>query len=368
MAKQKGLKISSRAPVRVDLAGGTVDIWPIHLFLEDPLTINAGIDLFAEASLTASIPKNKKVSPTLRWIAEDQNAELQATWADLEKGVEHVHPPQGLKLHVELLRYFFKNQKPVELEIRTRAKSPAGAGLGGSSALSVALIGVLASWARGGKAVRAAQLGEQMIDIARDIETRVIAVPAGLQDYYGAMYGGLQSIAWDVARHRREALPVKLLKQLESRMVVFYSGQSRNSGINNWALFKAFIDKDPVVRGKFSGIVQKTHALRNALLETKWESVVQAIRDEWSIRHTLAPGISTPEIDTFMSSIQKLSKQPLALKVCGAGGGGCFFVLMEKEDPELRRAFVRAAEATGTIRHLPVKFVPHGLEVRVSRG
>ena len=47
------MRITASAPTRIDLAGGTLDIWPLYLFHEDAQTINAAISLRAHCSLTS---------------------------------------------------------------------------------------------------------------------------------------------------------------------------------------------------------------------------------------------------------------------------------------------------------------------------
>jgi len=356
------LKIFSHAPTRIDLAGGTLDIWPIYLFLKDALTLNVGINLYAEAVLEEKKTASAKGIITLR--SEDQKTELKLEWDELEK----IQPHPTLELHVKFLRYFAKQKKPSpsagesDLFLSTLARSPAGAGLGGSSTLSIAIVGALGSWARG-KSVDPAQEGERFIELVRDVETTVIRVPAGLQDYYGAMYGGLQTIRWMPVSHQRESLPLEILSELEKRLLLFYSGQSRNSGINNWALFKGYIDRESEVQNKFAKINDTTQKLLNALKNRLWREAGALIAEEWAIRKTLAPGITTPEIDEAFQ-IASRSFPDVSGKICGAGGGGCFFFYFPNPlTTEQRTRLIAAVEATG-VRHLPFQTVPKGLEIR----
>lgn len=358
------LKIESRAPTRMDLAGGTVDIWPIYLFLPQAVTINQGISLFAEAHL-----EEHSGSREILLRSDDQNHELKLGWDQLETASA---PPQ-LELHLKFLRYFAREKAKAQgglaaisqngLSLRTLARSPAGAGLGGSSTLSIAMIGALATWSRG--QVDVLKDGERLIEIARDTETTVINVPAGLQDYYGAMFGGLQSLRWGVGAHSRDWLSSEISAELEKRIVLFYSGQSRNSGINNWALFKSFIDRQGQVRDQFQAIVKATHELETALNEKDWKAAGQAIAREWEVRRTLAPGISTPEMDKAFAIANQ--EGATAGKVCGAGGGGCFFVYVPSGDAKAKDRIREKIEALG-VRHLPFQAVPRGLEIKVSRG
>lgn len=357
--------IDSKAPTRVDLAGGTLDLWPLYLFFESPLTINLGIDLWASTRLEAV--KSGSACAVLR--TEDQKTEQKLPW-ELLLSDQPLNVPPQLELHAKLLRYFArKKATPPQgtVTLTTSAKSPAGAGLGGSSTLSVSIVGALSAWARDGEVPETAVDGEHFIEVVRDIETTVIKVPAGVQDYYGAMFGGLQALHWGAGAHHRESLPEATLKELEKRLLLFYSGQSRNSGINNWALFKSFIDKDQATHDKFAAIHRATHDLHGALTRQDWESVGSAIASEWRARRTLAPGITTDTMDRAFESAMKLGAT--AGKVCGAGGGGCFFVyLPESSDSpggaRSREQIKSAVEALG-IRPLPFKAVPKGLEVKV---
>jgi len=45
------VRIVSSAPTRIDLAGGTIDIWPLYLFHDGATTVNVAISLRAHAQL-----------------------------------------------------------------------------------------------------------------------------------------------------------------------------------------------------------------------------------------------------------------------------------------------------------------------------
>ncbi len=365
--------IDSKAPTRIDLAGGTIDIWPIYLLnsqLNAPaLTINLGINLYAQAQLEITdTPAGQKPSITLQ--SHDQHAETRLTWDELEKRVDSL--PPSLILSGKLISYFTRKTEPAhaaDLRLKTSAQSPAGAGLGGSSTLAIAMLGALSSWAES-KTVNPLTDGENLIEIARDIETTLIRVPAGLQDYYGAMYGGLQKLAWGVAKHTRKYLPQTLIPELEKRILLFYSGQSRNSGINNWALYKSFIDGDPSVRAMFRSISQATQELESAFenltaaSSSNWSAVNDAIAAEWAARKGLAAGISTPEMDQAFKIAEQEGR--CAGKICGAGGGGCFFVF-EPTGDQKKADFLRGKiAAIPGIRPLPFQGVSGGLQIQVS--
>ncbi|MGK5086697.1 hypothetical protein WDW86_04010 [Bdellovibrionota bacterium FG-2] len=367
----KNSKISSSAPTRIDLAGGTLDIWPLYLMTPQALTINLGIDLFAAVTLETSQPSPADFKgPRIILRSEDLQKEEELTWAELfEKD-----PIPALSLHTKLLRHFILYEtrypdklKKFNLTLTTRALSPAGAGLGGSSALAVALIGALFAWVKG-RSPTIEEEGEALIKIARDVETTVIQVPAGVQDYYGAMFGGLQLLKWGTGHHTRRKLGDALASEVEKRLMLFYSGQSRNSGINNWTLTKDFIDNKAStdVRTRFAKIATATVKLEQALDAQNWEAARLAIAEEWETRRTLASGISTPEMDRAFLEAQKI--HPLAEKICGAGGGGCFFVFLDQPISEsLAQSFKNHFQTFG-MRHLPFRGVSRGLDIQVSHA
>src|SRR5438045_9754517 len=61
------------------------------------------------------------------------------------------------------------------------------------------------------------------------------------------------------------------------------------------------------------------------------------ISAEWEARKQLAPGVTTPAIDTLIAAAAAAGAR--AAKVCGAGGGGCLFCLAEPADvPAVKHA------------------------------
>ena len=164
--------IESSAPTRIDLAGGTLDIWPLYLFHDGAQTLNAALSLRAYCSI-APRPDRRIVI-----VSDDTNHRVEVEhWSEL-KGHHDV------KLLGLLLHYFQANG----LEVRTRSESPVGAGIAGSSAMNIAVCGALAAWT--GQALS----DEKLLQIAMNVEAQAIDVPTGVQDYRPAMYGGVAAV------------------------------------------------------------------------------------------------------------------------------------------------------------------------------
>jgi D-glycero-alpha-D-manno-heptose-7-phosphate kinase len=333
------MHITASAPTRIDLAGGTVDIWPLYLFHDNAQTLNAAISLRAHAEI---VPRTDgKI--VLESIDSSKTIEV-SSWQDLANG-------DGLPL-LGKLAYFFRARN---LTLRTRGESPTGAGIAGSSALNVAVCGALAEWA----GMRLS--GEELLTIAMNVEAQVIQVPTGLQDYRPAYYGGVAAIELRPDGVRRTPVAIDPV-ELQRRIVLAYTGAPHFSGTNNWDIMKRHIDGDRHVVDCFARIVAAAAALREALARADWAGIAAEINNEWEARKKLAPGVTTPLIDALISNAFAAGAQ--AAKVCGAGGGGCLFCLADPKDVPA----VRNALASGGARILDYTIETDGLRVQKTGG
>jgi D-glycero-alpha-D-manno-heptose-7-phosphate kinase len=333
------MTIEAIAPTRVDLAGGTIDIWPLYLFHPGASTVNFAVSLYARCRIT---PR-----PDEQVILEsrDRQVAFETSLSDIEALARE----ERLEL-ISKLVHFFKPETGFHLVAESLA--PAGAGLGGSSALAIACIGAL------NRLVGDRYPERKFVMIAANVETTVIRVPAGFQDYYGAFYGGANFIRFDADGIKRDPVEVDA-EELERRVVVCYTGEPRLSGTNNWEIFKKHIDGDPVLFDLFEGIRDSANAMRSALSSSDWARVASVMRDAYPNRKRLAPNVTTPHMERLVETA--LRSGALAAKVCGAGGGGCIAFLCEdgaKESVERALASEEGAEV------LKWSFARDGLVVR----
>jgi D-glycero-alpha-D-manno-heptose-7-phosphate kinase len=335
------MRVEARAPARVDLAGGTVDIWPLYLFHSGAQTVNLAIRCYASCVIETRADRR------IVFVSQDQ--QIRETYESL---IGLSLKTSALPLVRELV-LFFEPRRGVT--IKTTSQVPAGAGLGGSSALNIALCGGLAR-VTGKRYTRT-----QLLEIAKNVEAVVIRVPTGWQDYFPALYGAANAVHLERDGVKRERLPLSF-PDLEKRFVLCYTGQPRNSAINNWEVMKAHIDGDPKVRRNFDEIVTIASQMREALLANDWNDVAQLLALEWENRKRNFEGISTPKIDKM---IEQTAKQgTLAAKVCGAGGGGCVVFLVA---PGTRAAVEEMLARLGG-QIIPFGVSRVGLEVRSNQG
>jgi D-glycero-alpha-D-manno-heptose-7-phosphate kinase len=313
------VQVHSSAPTRIDLAGGTLDIWPLYLFHEQAQTLNAAISLRAHCTLSPSL------DGAIHVISKDSGTTVRVrNLTELDEFPEH-------RLVARLLRFF----RTGPLTIKTWSAAPVGAGLAGSSALNIAVCGALAKWHD------RSFTSEDLMQLAQNLEAQIIGVPTGVQDFPPAMYGGLSAIEMGPTGIKRLPLSVDL-KDLERRLLLAYTGESRDSGINNWVITKRHIDGDQSVFELFESIRDIAKSMRQALEAEEWPEVGRQFAKEWDLRTTLTPAISTPTIDKLVGS--GLSAGASAAKICGAGGGGC---LMFFADPSNIASVREAVEASG---------------------
>ena len=332
--------IESSAPTRVDLAGGTIDIWPLYLFHPGASTVNFAINLRASCRI--------ETRDDGRIILESRDRKV--SFETKLEALEDLIREERLELISKLVHFFKPN---VGFHLVANSDAPAGAGLAGSSALSIALIGALNSLVGNRYEKR------KYITIAANIETTVIRVPAGFQDYYSALYGGTSCIRFQADGIEREELKIDE-ETLERRIAICYTGEPRLSGTNNWEITKNHIDGDPELFQLFEGIRDSSIRMREALLANDWRAVSATMSDAYPNRKRLAPGVTTPHMEVLVEKALKNGAE--AAKVCGAGGGGCIAFLCA----EGRRADVERALLEENVEVLDWKLSREGLIVRES--
>src|SRR6202035_1401720 len=261
--KQVKVRIESRAPTRIDLAGGTLDIWPLYLFHEGSLTVNCAITRYASCVIETAPESSRRIVLVSRDIGRKESF---ASFDELFRARRYKLP-----LLAHLARVFHPTGG---FTMTTDSEAPTGAGIGGSSALAVAICAAL------DRLTGAGLQREDWIHISRDIEAIVIQVPTGTQDHYPPAFGGASAIVLAPGGERREALGCDL-NELERRLVLCYTGKPRQHGINNWEVFKRHIDGDRRVSQNLEKISIVARAVRAALERSEWNEVGRLIREEW---------------------------------------------------------------------------------------
>lgn len=326
------MSIEVTGSVRVDLVGGTLDLNPINLVLEDVVTMNVATSLKAKVKLT-------EISEDyIHFISKDYNSENK-----FESGTFTQENLRGktfgpLKFLCQILDHFKIHSG---LKIELESGSPAGAGLGGSSAMGVTFYSALSQY-KGLPVDR-----EKAIKVVNSIEARILdSGPAGYQDYYPALYGGILGLFPSVEGVQVEQLySDEMASKLEECITLVYSGETRHSGMNNWEVYKGFFDKSFDMRSGLQEISKISYKAYDALKNGDVDLLLKRIGEEGEIRKDQFPGIVTPSMKTLYNTLKEAAPN-LGMKICGAGGGGCFLFTHQPDQKDLVAKAIEEAGMT----------------------
>jgi D-glycero-alpha-D-manno-heptose-7-phosphate kinase len=339
-----GHEVSVQGSVRVDLVGGTLDIHPLSAVLKNVVTLNMATSLMAKVKI---VPINE---PGISIHSADYNLTQHF---ELEDFKDPLAEKFGPLIYVAHLISYFQNKKKLQtvcnFRMEIQSGSPAGAGLGGSSAMGVTVYKALCLF-----------LGFDFdrvtaIKVASFIEAKILDCgPTGYQDYYPAMYGGvLALLPTEEGVEVEQMFRAEIEKPLLSRLTLVYSGQSRLSAINNWEVFKGFFDRKNEMRLGLERLAQTAAKAYSAFKIHDWDLFAELVAQEGQIRMGLFPNIATPKMQELWNGLNRNGKN-VGLKVCGAGGGGCFLLVHSSDDKErVHRAIENAGMSVLKLEIMP---------------
>ena len=310
-------RVTAETGCRFDLAGGTLDIWPLGLLHRGARTINVAIDVPVRVALT-----RRDAGYRLRVGDTMIEGDAPSDFLDSDDGALFGLVAVSLEL------------PPVDAGLESA--SPRGGGLGASSAISVALIA--AGEALNGDGERDAL---SRAELARDIEARLMGLPTGCQDHLPPQLGGALELSHLPGGLVARRLEVDLAA-LGRCMTIFFTGRSHFSGRANWQVVRRRLEGDPLTIDLFSKICEVSISLGASLEAGDFEAVGRLMGEEWSLRSQLAEGVSTVEIETLLAAASRAGAW--GGKAGGAGGGGSIGVF---HPPDVRDAVVRAVTGEG---------------------
>jgi D-glycero-alpha-D-manno-heptose-7-phosphate kinase len=327
MAVQPAQTVMARAPLRLGFGGGGTDVSP-YSDQFGGYVLNATIDQYAYCVLGPA--------PGGRLILEaaDRGESFEGP------ALEVLPLDRGLALHRGLYNRIvreFNQGKPLSVHLTTFADVVAGSGLGTSSTLVVAMLQAYDEWLGLG-------LGEYDIaHLAYEVERQEVGLSGGKQDQYAAAFGGFNFMEFGGADQPDRVIvnPLRIkdriLNELESSLVLFHTGQSRDSA--------RIIDEQKAnVTSGASASVEAMHQLKQdalimkeALLKGRLDTFAARLGASWEAKKRLAHSISNSNIDRLMQAAADAGA--IAGKVSGAGGGGVVMLMVE---PRRKMEVIRA--------------------------
>ena len=330
--------IRSKAPFRVSFGGGGTDMAP-YCTEHGGCVISTTIDRHVYTSLE---PRNDN---KIRVFSINQNEEFEFYIGDIDYSTKF-----------ELFKGIVNGLNIKEgFNITTYSELPAGSGMGGSSSLSVALIGAFN---------RYYELGFSKHDIAQkayDIERIELKQKGGYQDQFAAAYGGLNFINFNDSV---TITPIKTteetINELQFRLILCYVGGSHFSsdiqdevlkgyGIEKKSYMEAMQDLKSVARSM--KLIVESNDLN------RMNEFGELLHKGWLTKKSLSVKISNKNIENFYLISRKFGV--LGGKLLGAGGGGHLLLFSE---PSKKYKVIQELEKIGG-KIINFHFNPKGLEV-----
>lgn len=298
------MKWQANSATRVDLGGGTLDCWPLFALVGGAETTNLSL------SIKTSVDLIQREDDQIHMKIEDLS--FSRVYSDLQSAIDDSEPAMALvRAH---LRYWRPHGG---FELRTRSESPVGGGLGGSSSLCISLIKVFSEMV--GKKFST----YEMVELAHNLEAEVLNKPTGTQDYFPAVEPGLNIIHYQMEGIRLEKIKVPI-EVFSKKMLLVYTGQPHHSGLNNWQVIKAAVEGHKPTMAALHEIKRVAQLTAQACREHDWGVLPDLFQQEFKARVELSSGFTSDKIEKLRTVA--LGAGAEAVKICGAGGGGCVLV------------------------------------------
>lgn len=303
--------IRAKAPLRISFAGGGTDV-PPYPEREGGLVLNATINRYAYGTLRSRTDANIHI--------HSFDYGLSARF-----GVDEEMPFDGkLDLAKAAIRQFAGDEE-TGFDLLLHSNAPPGSGLGASSALMVALIGVLAEYR--GVPVTDYELAEH----AHHLERTELGISGGRQDQYAAAFGGFNFIELEGDRTIVNPLriPDDIRLELEHNLLLCFTGTTRRSDHIIEDQMGRFEDRN---EDAMAGLrLQKELAveMKNALLQRRLRDLGELLDNAWQAKKRMSTRISNEHIEQLYAEARAAGA--IGGKITGAGGGGYLLLYCESD-------------------------------------
>ncbi len=227
------------------------------------------------------------------------------------------------------------------LSVFLASQVPPGTGLGSSSTVAVALIKAIST-------LCGQRLGRhEVAELACHIEIEKLKMPIGKQDQYAASFGGLNYFEFSSSGVgvKPVDVPQELLAELEGRLMLFFTGRSRNAA-------EILSEQKRSSERNRATVIEALHVIKDTAVGMRRDlqrgdihPVGQWMHRSWMAKRQLARGISDPWIDQWYE--MACASGAKGGKIVGAGGGG--FMLLYCE-PEQQDGVTETLQANGLTR------------------
>jgi D-glycero-alpha-D-manno-heptose-7-phosphate kinase len=240
------------------------------------------------------------------------------------------------------------------LSVAYQSELPSGSGLGTSAALNVVWLSLVKSQ------IATDEDRAQIAELAYQLE-EMLGILGGKQDQYGSAFGGFNFMTFgESVEVERLSVPQDFVSELESRLVLCYTGKPRLSGNIHEKVWGAFRRGTPETVNALYYLRNCAIRMKTVLLEGNISEFAELLSQSWKHQKSLDASVSNEQIDSLFEIATAAGS--VGGKACGAGGGGCLLFCAEKG----RQSAVSDALSEAGARVIPFQFDFEGLEV--TRG
>ena len=295
--------IRAKAPLRISFAGGGTDVPPFPE-REGGLVLNATINRYAYGTLTP----REDGQIAIESVDFKTAAEFAASESPVYDG--------KLDLVKAAIAKVGDGGDDRGFDMFLHSNAPPGSGLGSSSAMMVALIGVLAEF-------RNMPLTDyEVAELAFRIERLELGIKGGLQDQYAAAFGGFNFI--ELYRDRVIVNPLRIrpdiMLELEHNMLLAFTGRTRTADHIIEDQTERFEHAEEDALAGLRAQKELAVEMKDALLKRRLSDFGRLLDNAWHAKKRMSQRISNPHIDEMYEEARR--NGALGGKVTGAGGGG----------------------------------------------
>ena len=331
--------LRAKAPLRISFCGGGTDCSP---YAEE------------RGGVVLSTTIDKYVYATLR-VRDDRRVSLTSLDYDLTQifPLDRPLPIDGeldlLKGVVNHFREAVLNVKESGFDLLVHSDAPPGSGLGASSTLVTALVGVMREW------LRQALTSYEIAELTHKIERADLKIAGGRQDQYAAVFGGFNFI--EFGRNHTVVNPLRIrrevVNELEYSTLLCYTGSTRMSAHIVENQMRSYVQGKQTVVHSLDRMKELTIEMKTVLLRDQVRRFGELLHEAWTAKKDLDPAITTEQIDRLYEVARAAGA--IGGKILGAGGGGFLLIFCPFER---KLAIARALEGEGG------RLVPFALEER----
>ena len=328
--------IRARSPARISFAGGGTD-FTSYIQSNQAGVFSACINKFCTASIL--VRKDKKINI----FSRDLN---------LSYSVNNI---QEIKYgdQLDLIKSSIKLMSPnFGFDIETYSDFSYGSGLGGSSAMTAAIIGAL-NYFRNENHFDPYHIS----DLAFQAERIELGIDGGWQDQYATVFGGFNWI--DFKKSDVIVNPIRLIKEvaleLEFNLMLFKIGKYRNSGIIQNELKKnlKIKNKSKIFKDMYNLSVQ----IKETLLKGNIKKFGDLLDISWNLKKKISNNTTNKKIDNLYNMAKK--NGALGGKLLGAGQSGYLLIYAS---PLYHKKIEDMMRSKGVFRE-QLNFCETGLEI-----